>query len=222
MRATLPPAPLLMLATDRERYGERSVEDLFLPALAGGVNMIQLWEPGLAARDLLGEAERLRKLALGGVLLIVHDRADVAVAARADGVHVCAECLPISAARRVGRGMLVGRSVSSLAEAINAEREGAHFLLVGPVFFSPYQKGANPLGPRTVSRIKAHVSLPLLASGGITAGNAHQVIGAGADGVAVTSEIVEAENPQRAAQALTDAMRAAWPVRPLQRDALTP
>ncbi len=222
MRARLPSAPLLMLATDRKRYGERSLEDVFLPALAGGVNMVNLWEPELSPRDLLGEAGRLRKLALGGVLLVVHDRADVALAARADGVHVCTDCLPISAAKHVSRGMLVGRSVSSLAEAVAAEQAGAQFLIVGPVFFSPYQRAASPLGPRTVSRIKARVSLPLLASGGITAGNAHQVIGAGADGVAVVSEIVEAEDPRRSAEALMAAMREAWPLRPLQRDALAP
>src|SRR5918911_2427918 len=93
---SLPSAPLLLLVTDRTRYGDRSLEDVFMPALAGGVNMIELREPDMSARDLLGEAERLRRLALGGVPLVIYDRVDVAVAGRADGVHVNAESLPIA------------------------------------------------------------------------------------------------------------------------------
>src|SRR5947209_5200433 len=104
---SLPAAPLMQLVTDRTRYGDRTLEDIFVPALAGGVNMIELREADLHARDLLGEAERLRPLALGGVLLIVYDRVDVAIAANADGVHVSAESLPIPSAKHVGRGVLV-------------------------------------------------------------------------------------------------------------------
>jgi thiamine-phosphate pyrophosphorylase len=216
----LPSAPLLLLQTDRKRYGERSLEALIVPALAGGVNMIELREPDMTARDLLGEAERLRRLALGGVPLVVFDRVDVAVAARADGVHVNGDGLPISAAKQAGRGMLVGRTVSSVAEAIAAEQAGADYLVVEPVFSSHYAQGTTPAGPTLVRRIKAKVHIPLLAGGGITAGNAHQVIAAGADGVSVVSEIVDGADTRAAAELLTDAMRRAWPTRPLLREAL--
>src|SRR5581483_11169520 len=107
---SLPSSPLLLLVTDRMRYGDRALEDIFMPAIAGGVNMIELREPDMSARDLLGEAERLRKLALGGMPLIIYDRVDVAVAAAADGVHVSAESLPISSAKQAGRGVLVGKT----------------------------------------------------------------------------------------------------------------
>ncbi|HEV7664747.1 MAG TPA: thiamine phosphate synthase [Chloroflexota bacterium] len=216
----LPSAPLLLLVTDRTRYGDRAMEDIFVAALSGGVNMIELREPDMAARDLLGEAERLRKLALGGVPLVVYDRVDVAVAARSDGVHLAHESLPISAAKHVGRGMLVGKAVSSVAEAVAAEQAGADYLVLEPVFFSHYAQGRTPIGPTVVRRIKARVHVPLLAGGGITAGNAHQVIAAGADGVSVTSEIVEAPDPRAAARSLMDAMREAWATRPLLREAL--
>ncbi len=217
---SLPSAPLLLLVTDRTRYGDRSLEDILLPALAGGVNMIELHEADLSARDLLGEGERLRKLALGGVPLVIYDRVDVAVAARADGVHVAADSLPISAAKQAGRGMLVGKSVSSVAEAVAAEQSGADFLVVEPVFFSHYALDHSPLGPTLIRRIKAKVHIPLLAGGGITAGNAHQVIAAGADGVSVTTEIVDAIDPRAAARSLADAMRVAWQTRPLLREAM--
>jgi thiamine-phosphate pyrophosphorylase len=172
------------------------------------------------ARDLLGEAERLRKMALGGVPLIVYDRVDVAVAAGADGVHISSEGLPISAAKQAGRGILVGKSVSSLAEAVAAEQAGADYLVLEPVFFSHYAQGRSPIGPTVVSRIKSRVHVPLLAGGGITAGNAHQVIAAGAEGVSVTTEIVSAIEPRQAARYLHDAMREAWPTRPLLREAM--
>ncbi len=217
---TLPAAPLLQLVTDRMRYGDRSLEDIFMPALSGGVNMIELRESDLSARDLLGEAERLRRLALGGVPLIVYDRVDVAVAASADGVHINSVSLPISAAKQAGRGILVGKSVSSLAEAVAAEQSGADYLIVEPVFFGHYTSERSPIGPTVIRRIKAKVRLPLLAGGGITAGNAHQVIAAGADGVSVTTEIVDSDDPRQAARLLQDAMREAWPTRPLLRDAM--
>ena len=217
---SLPSAPLFLLVTDRTRYADRSLEDIFVPALSGGVNMIELREADLTARDLLGEAERLRKMALGGVPLVVYDRVDVAVAAQADGVHLAADSLPISAAKQAGRGVLVGKSVSSVAEAVAAEQAGADYLIVEPVFFSHYAQGRSPIGPTVVRRIKAKVHLPLLAGGGITAGNAHQVIAAGADGVSVTTEVVDSDDPRAAARSLHDAMREAWPTRPLLREAM--
>jgi thiamine-phosphate pyrophosphorylase len=217
---SLPSAPLLLLVTDRTRYGDRSLEDIFVPALSGGVNMIEVRESDMTARDLLGEAERFRKLALGGVPLVIYDRVDVAVASRADGVHITADSLPISAAKHAGRGMLVGKSVTSVAEAVAAEQAGADYLVVEPVFFSHYAQDRSPLGPTVVRRIKAKVHLPLLAGGGITAGNAHQVIAAGADGVSVTTEIVDADDPRGAARSLQQAMREAWATRPLLREAM--
>jgi thiamine monophosphate synthase len=101
-----------------------------------------------------------------------------------------------------------------------AEQAGADYLIVEPLFFSHYAQGRPPLGPTVVRRIKAKVHLPLLAGGGITAGNAHQVIAAGADGVSVVTEIVEAADPRAAARSLLEAMREAWSTRPLLREAM--
>jgi thiamine-phosphate pyrophosphorylase len=218
----LPSAPLLLLQTDRKRYGERPLEGLIVPALSGGVNMIELREPDMTARELMGEAERLRRLALGGVPLVVFDRVDVAVAAKADGVHLTGEGMPISAAKQAGRGMLVGRTVSSVAEAVAAEQAGADYLVVEPVFSSPHfpSGGTTPAGPTLIRRIKAKVHIPLLAGGGISAGNAHQVIAAGADGVSVVSEIVDGTDPRGSALSLMSSMREAWPTRPLLREAM--
>lgn len=214
-RYAWPTAPLLMLVSDRTRYGDRSVEEVFLPAIDGGVNVVQLWEADLPARDLLGEAQRLRKLAMGGVLLLVYDRADVALAAHADGVHVPADGLPPQSVKQAAANLRVGRTVTSVADAVAAEQSGADYLVVGPVFFNKYSNDRPPTGPTVIRRIKARIRLPLFASGGITAGNAHQVIAAGADGVAVTTELLEAPDVRQGARNLVQAMRTAWPTRPL-------
>ena len=110
--------------------------------------------------------------------------------------------------------------MSSVAEAVAADQAGADYLIEEPVFFSHYAQGRSPIGPTVIRRIKSKVHLPLLAGGGITAGNAHQVIAAGADGVSVVTEIVDARDPRGAAKSLHDAMREAWPTRPLLRDAI--
>jgi thiamine-phosphate pyrophosphorylase len=128
--------------------------------------------------------------------------------------------LPISAAKQVGRGILVGKTVTSVAEAVAAEQAGADYLVVEPLFFSHYLQERSPLGATLVRRIKAKVHIPILAGGGITAGNAHQVIAAGADGISVVSEIVDAPETRLAARYLHDAMRAAWQTRPLLREAM--
>lgn len=216
----LPAAPILMLVSARERYGERSLEKLFLAAIDGGVNMVQVQEASLNPRDLLLEARRLRKLAIGGVPLIIYDRVDIALACRADGVQLGPEGIPVAAARDAAPGLLMGRFVTSVAEAATAEQDGAAYVVVGPVFSSDFWPGRAPLGPGLVRKIKSKVRIPVLASGGITAGNAHQVIAAGADGVSVTREIVDADDPRAAARTLMESMRGAWETRPLLRDAL--
>src|SRR5260370_41244610 len=108
----LPAAPLLLLVTDRTRYGDRTLEDIFIEALSGGVNMIELREADMTARDQLGEAERLRKPALGGVPLIVYHRIDVAVAATADGAPVSTDRPPVPAAKHAGCCISAPQAVS--------------------------------------------------------------------------------------------------------------
>src|SRR5438270_12594816 len=114
----------------------------------------------------------------------------------------------------------MAKSLSSATEAVAVEHAFADYLIVEPVFFSHYAQDRSPIGPTVVRRIKAKVHLPLLAGGGITAGNAHQVIAAGADGVSVTTEIVDANDSRAAARSLSDAMREAWQSRPLLREAM--
>jgi thiamine-phosphate pyrophosphorylase len=195
----------LYLVTDRALAGAQSLDLIVAAAVAGGVTVVQLREKGLDARAFLEEARNIRhRLDARGVPLIVNDRLDVALACGAAGVHVGQHDLPCDVVRRIaGPGMVIGVSVSTVAEAVAAERDGADYLGISPVFATPTKTDAPAAtGLDGLRRIRAAVRLPLVAIGGIHAGNAAAVLAAGADGIAVVSAIMAAVDPQRAAAEL--------------------
>jgi len=136
-----------------------------------------------------------------GVPLIINDRVDVALAAGADGVHVGQQDMPLADVRRLTpRGWIVGVSAESLADAEQAARGGADYIGVSPVFATPTKTDtALPLGLAGLRAIRAAVQTPLVAIGGIHPDNAAAVLRAGADGLAVVSAILAAENPRQTA-----------------------
>lgn len=204
------PLPCLMLVTDR------SLAPLPLPqaaarAVAGGVNIVQLREKDLPARDLLALAAALRAAIAGRALLVVNDRADVALAAGADGVHLPEDGLPVAEARRlVGPARLVGRSVHSVDAAVRAEADGADYIVVGPIYPTRSHPDAPAAGPGLLSQVRRAVRVPVLAIGGVTAATAAEALAAGASGVAVISAILGSEDPEAAARGLRSALDAAW------------
>jgi thiamine-phosphate pyrophosphorylase len=206
--------PCLALVTDRQAAQGRRLETVVAAALDGGVNLVQLREKDLSARELWGLAIRLRELTEGRALLLVNDRLDVALAAGADGVHLAGHSLPPAAARAaLGPGRLVGCSVHDTAEAEEAARGGADFLFVGTLYPSRSHPGRAGGGPRLVEELREAVDLPLVGIGGITARTAREVLMAGARGVAVISAIMAAPDPAAAAARLRDALRTVEPLR---------
>ncbi len=127
-----------------------------------------------------------------GAIFLVNDRVDVALAVDADGVHLGQEDMPYETARRLlGPGKIIGITVSSLAEALTAARQGADYLGVSPIFFTRTKPDAGtPTGLTLLQEIRNSVSLPLAAIGGITHENAAQVIAAGADMICAISQVV--------------------------------
>ena len=122
----------------------------------------------------------------GRAKLIVNDRADIALVARAHGVQLGEEGLPVASAREIiGNGGLIGRSVQSVAAATQAQDDGADFLIVGTMFASRSHPGETPTGPGLMQEISSKCKLPLIGIGGIMPENASEVIQAGASGVAV-------------------------------------
>lgn len=141
-----------------------------------------------------------------GAVCIVNDRADVAVAAGADGVHVGAQDLPVAAVRRVvGPDLLVGATARDAAEATRAEADGADYLGVGPLYASATKTGLpDPGGPARVAVVTEVVGLPVLGIAGVTPARVPEVLAAGAHGVAVTAAVTRAEDPAAAVRALLD------------------
>jgi len=176
-------------------------------ALSGGVDVLQLREKDLPDGELLPLARRLRQVSAGRALFLVNGSLDVALAVGADGVH-----LPQAAGliERPRPDFLLGRSVHSLDEALAAEAEGLDYLIAGPVYAASSHPGAAPAGPRLIETIVPAVSLPVLAIGGVSAGNVGEVVAAGTSGAAVISAVLASPDPAAAASGLRQALDAAW------------
>ena len=202
----------LYLVTDRSLSRGRATAEIVRAAVAGGVTCVQLREKSCGTREFIEEARALvAVLRDTGVPLIVNDRVDVALAAGANGVHLGQRDMALADARRLGPpGWIIGISAESVEDAIRAEREGADYIGVSPVFATPTKTDtAPPLGLEGLRAIRAAVKIPLVAIGGIQMANARDVIRAGADGLAVVSAIASADSPQAAAAALRREIAAA-------------
>jgi thiamine-phosphate pyrophosphorylase len=195
----------LYLVTDATLAGARGVAAVVRAAVAGGVTMVQWRNKDADHRVPLPRVQSLRAwLRLRQVPFLVNDDVELALACGADGVHVGQTDRPCAEVRRrLGAERLIGVSVSTVAEAIQAARDGADYLGVSPVFATPTKPDAPvAAGLDGLRAIRTAVRLPLVAIGGIHAGNAAAVIAAGADGIAVVSAIMAASDPRAAAQAL--------------------
>jgi thiamine-phosphate pyrophosphorylase len=199
----------LYLVTDRVLSGGRPLEKIVRESVAGGVSVVQLREKDVGTREFLEQAFVLRQAASElGIPLIINDRVDIALACRADGVHLGQEDMHCAFARRiVGEDMIIGVSVSTADEALEAEADGADYLGVGPLYATATKPDALPAtGLGVLRSIRRAVRIPLVGIGGITDANAGAVISAGADGVAVVSAIVASPDPAAAARALRSAI----------------
>ncbi|MDA8085056.1 MAG: thiamine phosphate synthase [Nitrospiraceae bacterium] len=164
-------------------------------ALEGGVKAVQLREKDLETRTLLALAYRMRELtARYGARLFINDRADIAVAVSADGVHLGHTGIPVEAARKVcGEKMLIGRSTHSLEEARQAQEAGADFITFGPVFETPSKRPyGEPVGVKLLRDTTERISIPVFAIGGISREKVQEVTEAGASGIALISGILAA------------------------------
>jgi thiamine-phosphate pyrophosphorylase len=203
-------APALCLVTDRTHSGRRDLVDVVRECVAAGLPAVQLREKDLAAADLAALARRLRALA-PGVLLIVNDRVDVALAVGADGVQRTSVSLPVEDIRTIAGGrLLIGASVHSLADAVEAEASGADWVVFGPVYdTASKQRYGPPQGLGALEQVAAAVRVPVIAIGGITSERVEDVCAAGAAGVAVISAILSAAVPGDATRRFLDALAAA-------------
>ncbi len=186
-------------------------EKLVISLIKAGVDVIQLRDKTLGDRTLLDRAHRLRELtASTQTLFVMNDRPDLAVLARADGVHVGQEELSVRQVRQiVGPRMLVGVSTHGVEQARQAVLDGASYLGVGPIFPSGTKAFTEFPGLALARSVASEVRLPAFAIGGIDAKNLAEVLATGIGRVAVSGAVVSAEDPARAARGLLDRLKVA-------------
>lgn len=199
----------LIVITDPDCGEGREIVEVARAALRGGAPALQLRGKDQPAREQAALARAvLAETRAAGALLFVNDRLDVALAAGADGVHLGQDDLPLEAARRiVSPGFLIGISTETAELARAAERGGADYVGVGPVYATGSKADAGEaVGCARIAEVAAAVSIPIVGIGGIGADNAAEVVRAGAAGIAVISAVMRAADPERAVR---DLLRAA-------------
>jgi len=194
----------LYLVTDRELMAAASIEECVEQAVSGGCTVVQLREKTASSREFYETAARVRKITADlGVPLIINDRADIALAVNADGVHVGQDDLPIDAARRImGKDAIIGASVNNVTEALTAAALGADYLGVGAMFATGTKTDADINSMEELRRIRAEIKIPIVAIGGINKNNVPFFAGTGIDGIAVVSAIVAQKDASGAAREL--------------------
>jgi thiamine-phosphate pyrophosphorylase len=188
----------LYLISDRTLFtAQCSMYLAFETALETGVKAIQLREKDLSTRELLDMAYWMRALTNEyGSKLFINDRVDVALSVKADGVQLGRNSIPVYAVRKIaGDKLMIGVSTHTIGEAIEAEKNGADFITLGPVYKTPSKaKYGKPAGLETLKKAKSRTTLPIFAIGGIKPGNVREVKEAGADGIAFISSILPAQD----------------------------
>jgi thiamine-phosphate pyrophosphorylase len=211
-RERLDDARLYLCTDSRARQGD--LAEFLDAALRGGVDIVQLREKGLEARAELALLEVFADAARRhGALWAVNDRADVAVSAGADVLHLGQDDLPVPAARRIiGGSPLVGRSTHDRAQVDAAELEpDVDYFCVGPTWPTPTKPG-RPAPGLDLTRYAARTATrPWFAIGGIDGGRLDEVLAAGARRIVVVRAITDADDPEAAARALRARLAAAGP-----------
>ena len=196
----------LYLVTDRQLMSCDSLTEAVEQAILGGCTMIQLREKELSSLEFYNQAVAVKQVTdKYHIPLIINDRIDIAMAVHATGVHIGQHDLPAAAVRKViGENMLLGVSASSIAEAIQAQQDGADYLGVGAMFPTGTKTDAESVSMEELQKIRTAVSLPIVVIGGINKGNAGRFKPMGIDGLAVVSAIIAQSDIKAAAAELKD------------------
>jgi thiamine-phosphate pyrophosphorylase len=172
----------------------RSSAEVLKGVILGGARIVQFREKDFPEHEIFRRAEQYRRItADAGILLVINDRVDIAMAVDADGVHLGQDDIPPEAARRIAPGLLIGVSTHSMEEALTAREGGADYVNVGPIFPTNTKQGIiRTLGPEAVTEIGERIELPYTVMGGIKEENLHEVLSRGARRVAVVTAVTQA------------------------------
>lgn len=184
--------------------GGRSNTEIVDAVIRGGAKIIQLREKDLSKKDLYQMAVVFRERTLkAGILLLINDHLDIALAVDADGVHLGQDDLPIAAARRIAPEMILGASTHSREEALKAVQDGADYINIGPIFPTKTKGGITEyLSPEAIPTISRDIPVPFTVMGGINGSNIDQVLAQGARRVAMVTAITQAPDVAEAVENL--------------------
>lgn len=193
----------LYLVTE-ESIAIEELTKIIAQSVSGGVSIVQLREKNNSSLSFYEKASALKQLLNElSIPLIINDRVDIALAVGADGIHIGQDDLPLPIVKKmVPEDMIVGVSVSTLEEALEAERNGADYIGVGSVFPTKTKQDATLMALEDLGEICRGVSIPAVAIGGITADNISALSDSGLSGTAVVSAIMNADNPKTASESL--------------------
>ena len=195
------------MVTDRDLCKHKSLENVIMDAIKGGVCMVQLREKNLTTREFIKEGLRIKKLlAPHQIPLIINDRVDVALSIKADGVHIGQNDIPYSNAREIlGPNALIGLTVENVSQIKETQNYDLAYIAFSSIFPTPTKTDTiHYWGLEGLKQGKSISRHPVVAIGGINSNNAESVFNAGADCIAVVSAICSAPNPYQATRNLVE------------------
>ena len=195
----------LHVLTDEFIQNRFSHGELASMAISGGADTIQFRQKTGSTREMIEVAQKIKSMCMeSGITFIVNDRIDIALAVKADGVHLGQDDFPAPLARELlGKDAIIGGSAGDINEARKCMEEGVDYIGFGPVYTTTSKDDAGPAcGVNSMKEVLREIPLPLIAIGGIDTGNAGEVMGAGAHGIAVISSVCCHEDPALAARLL--------------------
>lgn len=186
------------LVTDSELSKKGTLSDV-KDAVESGCRIIQYREKNKSTKEMVSEASEIKSICGDNAIFLVNDRIDVALAVGADGVHIGQDDMPICTARKLlGAEKIIGLTVHNGDEAIEAEKNGADYIGLGPIFDTSTKKDAGKgIGPAMIREVKSAIRIPVVAIGGINKENCRSVIESGADSLVAISAIVCSDDVKR-------------------------
>jgi len=182
---------------DTSQIPLQRIEEAALAIIEAGAGIIQLRGKNIPSRDILKLGRVIKQIAdKNNVLFIINDRVDIAILANASGVHLGQDDIPIREARKIlGKDKIIGISTHNIKEAVCACKNGADYISFGPIFATKTKKDAQePKGIEALQNVRRNADIPIVAIGGITLENAADVYNAGADSIAVISDILKSND----------------------------
>ena len=189
----------LYFITDSKLTKKTIIDDV-KSAINGGVKVIQYREKYASTKQMMEEAKEIKKLCQKNkVIFLVNDRIDIALAVDADGVHIGQDDMPYETARRLlGKNKIIGLSAHDVEESVKAEKSGADYIGLGPIFSTNTKADAGrACGTEMISKVKEHVKIPIIAIGGINESTINEVLKAGAKNIAIISAVLSKDDVEQ-------------------------